>query len=42
MLALISRLGLFINESADAELGAVNLHREAFHSEWNYSIKTQV
>ena len=23
----------------DAELGAVNLHREEFHPEWNYSIK---
>ena len=23
----------------DAELNAVNLHREAFHPEWNYSIK---
>jgi Rhodopirellula transposase DDE domain len=24
---------------SDAELAAVNLHREAFHPEWNYSIK---
>jgi hypothetical protein len=23
----------------DAELNAVNLHREDFHPEWNYSIK---
>jgi hypothetical protein len=23
----------------DAELNAVNLHREQFHPEWNYSVK---
>ena len=26
-------------EVTDAELAAVNLHRDEFHGEWNYTIK---